>query len=203
MSDDFEKILYHDVIESIIAAMEAKDYHTADHSRRVGDMVLEICPLLGLSIKDTEEIHLAAHVHDIGKIGVPDYILSKPGPLSEMEWSIMKMHPVTGADILSHSSALEYISKIVLHHHERWDGKGYPFGLAGEKIPYGSRIITVCDSIDAMLSNRAYRNALTSEECKEEIRKNIEIMYDRSIAECILENWGNIVEGRKHDADNK
>ncbi|MDD3570113.1 MAG: HD domain-containing protein [Lachnospiraceae bacterium] len=203
MSDDFEKILYHDVIESIIAAMEAKDYHTADHSRRVGDMVLELCPLLGLSIKDTEEIHLAAHVHDIGKIGVPDYILSKPGPLSEMEWSIMKMHPVTGADILSHSSALEYISKIVKHHHERWDGKGYPLGLAGEKIPYGSRIITVCDSIDAMLSNRAYRSALTSQECKEEIRKNIEIMYDRSIAECVLSNWEYIVEGRKHNADNK
>lgn len=203
MSDDFEKILYHDVIESIIAAMEAKDYHTADHSRRVGDMVLEVCPLLGLSIKDTEEIHLAAHVHDIGKIGVPDYILSKPSALSDMEWNIMKMHPVTGADILSHSSALEYISKIVLHHHERWDGKGYPFGLAGEKIPYGSRIITVCDSIDAMLSDRAYRKALTSEECKKEIRKNIEIMYDRSIAECILSNWENIVEARKHPADNK
>lgn len=203
MSDDFEKILYHDVIESIIAAMEAKDYHTADHSRRVGDMVLEICPLLGLSIKDTEEIHLAAHVHDIGKIGVPDYILSKPSALSYMEWSIMKMHPVTGADILSRSSALEYISKIVLHHHERWDGNGYPFGLAGEKIPYGSRIITVCDSIDAMLSDRAYRKALTSQECKEEIRRNIGIMYDRSIAECVLSNWENIVEARKHTADDK
>lgn len=203
MSDDFEKILYHDVIESIIAAMEAKDYHTADHSRRVGDMVLEVCPLLGLSVKDTEEIHLAAHVHDIGKIGVPDYILSKPAALSEMEWSIMKMHPVTGADILSHSSALEYISKIVLHHHERWDGKGYPLGLAGEKIPYGSRIITVCDSIDAMLSDRAYRKALTSDECKIEIRKNIEIMYDRSIAECVLANWENVVEARMHTDDNK
>lgn len=201
MSNDLEKILYHDVIESIIAAMEAKDYHTADHSRRVGDMALVVCSLLGLPSKETEAIHLAAHVHDIGKIGVPDYILSKPTELSDMEWNIMKMHPATGADILSRSSALEYISKIVLNHHERWDGRGYPYGTSGECIPFGSRIIAVCDSIDAMLSDRAYRKALTEEECKKEIRNNIEIVYDRSIAECVLVNWERVVGARKQKTD--
>lgn len=196
MSEEFQKILYHDIIESIIAAMEAKDIFTANHSRRVGDMVLELCPLLGLSAKDTEEIHIAAHVHDIGKIGVPDYILSKPMKLTKLEWDIMRMHPVTGADILSRSPALEYISKIVLHHHERWDGKGYPYGLKGENIPYGARIVAICDSIDAMLSDRAYRKAMSSEECKKEIEKNKGIMYDASIAECVLCNWDTIINKR-------
>jgi len=199
ISEEFEKILYHDVIESIIAAMEAKDFHTANHSRRVGDMVLEICPMLGLSQKETEETHLAAHVHDIGKIGIPDYILSKPKPLNDIEWTSMKMHPVIGADILSHSTALSYISRIVLHHHERWDGKGYPFGLSGEKIPYGSRIIAVCDSIDAMLSDRAYRKAMPIERCMDEIKKNKGIIYDVSIADCVLENWDAITGKRKGD----
>lgn len=196
MTEEFQKILYHDVIESIIAAMEAKDIYTANHSRRVGDMVLELCPLLGLSTKDTEEIHLAAHVHDIGKIGVPDYILSKPTPLSKLEWDIMKMHPVTGADILSRSPALEYISKIVLHHHERWDGKGYPFGLKGEEIPFGARIVAVCDSIDAMLSDRAYRKAMHPKDCKVEIEKNRGTMYDSAIADVVLIHWDRIIGER-------
>jgi HD-GYP domain-containing protein (c-di-GMP phosphodiesterase class II) len=199
MTEEFLKILYHDVIESIVAAMEAKDIYTADHSRRVGDMVLALCPLLHLSEKNTEEIHLAAHVHDIGKIGIPDDILSKSSALTQSEWDMMKMHPVIGADILSRSSALEYISKIVLHHHERWDGKGYPFGLKGEEIPYGARIVAICDATDAMLSDRAYRKAIHPQECKAEMIKNRGIMYDPLILDVLLQHWEKVIGRRSHE----
>ncbi|MCX7657221.1 MAG: HD domain-containing protein [Oscillospiraceae bacterium] len=188
-----ESIIYHDLIESIAAALDAKDSYTAEHSLRVGNMSLRVCRFLKIPELDAEIIHIAGHVHDIGKIGVPDYILNKNGKLTEEEWEIIKRHPQIGAKILKKSQSLKEISKIVLHHHERYDGKGYPCGLKGEEIPYGSRIIAICDSIDAMLSKRAYRESLSVLACKSEIEKNIGFMYDKEIAVCVLENWDKIV----------
>jgi len=137
----------------------------------------------------TREIHIAGHLHDIGKIGIPDKVLLKPGRLNDEEWELMKQHPKIGADILAGAPKFARIAAIILHHHERFDGKGYPFGAKGEEIPLGSRIIAVCDSIDAMASSRAYRGALPLETVRSEIEKNSGLMYDPDVAKAMLDNW--------------
>ena len=180
---------YHEMVECITYALDARDPYTGNHSRRVSDMACFLCGKLGISHEETQEIHISGHLHDIGKIGVPDRVLLKPGKLNDEEWALMKKHPEIGADILSKSPHFSRIAAIILHHHERWDGKGYPFGAKGTEIPIGARIIAVCDSIDAMASARAYRKALPLDVVKSEIEKNIEIMYDPKIAQVALDNW--------------
>lgn len=180
---------YHEMVECITSALDARDPYTGNHSRRVSDMACFLCQKLGISHEETQEIHISGHLHDIGKIGVPDRVLLKPGKLNDEEWALMKKHPEIGADILSKSPHFSRIAAIILHHHERWDGKGYPFGAKGTEIPIGARIIAVCDSIDAMASARAYRKALPLDVVKSEIEKNIGIMYDPKIAQMALDNW--------------
>lgn len=180
---------YHEMVECITSALDARDPYTGNHSRRVSDMACFLCQKLGISHEETQEIHISGHLHDIGKIGVPDRVLLKPGKLNDEEWGLMKKHPEIGADILSKSPHFSRIAAIILHHHERWDGKGYPFGAKGTEIPIGARIIAVCDSIDAMASARAYRKALPLDVVKSEIEKNIGIMYDPKIAQVALDNW--------------
>ncbi len=190
MSCDCEPTFeYHEFVECITSALDARDPYTGDHSRRVSDMACFLSAKMSLSPLETQEIHIAGHLHDIGKIGVPDRVLLKPDRLNDEEWSLMKKHPEIGADILSRSEHFSRIAAIILHHHERWDGKGYPFGAIGEEIPLGARIIAVCDSIDAMASARAYRKALPLDICRSEIEKNTEIMYDPEIAWIALDNW--------------
>lgn len=184
----------HDLVDCITSALDARDPYTGNHSRRVSDMACELCHVLGLSGEATREIHIAGHLHDIGKIGIPDRVLLKPGRLDDEEWEMMKQHPKIGADILSGCHHFDRIAAIILHHHERFDGKGYPFGAKGEEIPLGSRIIAVCDSIDAMASNRAYRNALPLEKVREEIEKNSGVMYDPDVARAMLDNWRIVTE---------
>lgn len=186
-------IFYHDIIDCIIAALEARDRNTADHSRRVSDMCEQVCRLMQLSQDETEKIHMAAHVHDIGKIGIADSVLMKPGPLSEDEWKLVMEHPEIGANILSRSRGLSEIAHIVLCHHERWDGVGYPNKIKQEDIPLGARIIAICDSIDAMMSERAYRRSLTSEQCQNEIANNSGIIYDPAIVSVVTGNWESVV----------
>lgn len=183
---------YHEFVECITSALDARDPYTGDHSRRVSDMACFLSEKMKLSPLETQEIHIAGHLHDIGKIGVPDRVLLKPDRLDDEEWELMKKHPEIGADILSRSEHFSRIAAIILHHHERWDGKGYPFGAVGEEIPLGARIIAVCDSIDAMASARAYRKALPLDICRSEIEKNIGIMYDPEIARTALDNWGEL-----------
>lgn len=184
-----ENKVYHEFVDCITSALDARDPYTGNHSRRVSDMACMLCRLMKLSETETQEIHIAAHLHDIGKIGVPDAVLLKPAKLNDEEWELMKKHPQIGADILAKSEHFSRISAIILHHHERFDGKGYPFGAKGYEITLGSRIIAVCDSIDAMASARAYRKALPLEVCKGEIEKNIGLMYDKDIAEIMLSHW--------------
>lgn len=179
----------HELVECITSALDARDPYTGNHSRRVSDMACFLSARLGLSEDEVQEIHIAGHLHDIGKIGIPDRILLKEGRLDEDEWQIMKRHPEIGAQIISRSEHFARIAAILLHHHERWDGKGYPFGAKGEEIPLGARIIAVCDSIDAMASKRSYRNALPMEVVRAEIEKNSGIMYDPRIAQLALDNW--------------
>ena len=184
-----EEHIYHDIIESLVAALEVKDYYTSGHSERVAFMTNELSKLLGLKRVELEKIHIAAHLHDIGKIGVPDKVLNKEGKLLPHEWEYIKMHPEIGHNILSKSKKLKDISKIVLSHHERWDGKGYPNGLSKTNIPFGSRIIAVCDSIDAMMSDRPYREAMKFEECMREIFINKGSMFDPVVVDCIKDNY--------------
>lgn len=166
---------YHEIIECIVGALDAKDPYTAGHSQRVSDMALKVCELMSLEKSETEKIHIAAHLHDIGKIGVPDRVLNKTTRLNDEEWEAMKKHPKIGADILSKSIHLSELKYIVLCHHERFDGKGYPLGLKGDNIPFGARIIAVCDSIDAMTSDRSYRKAYSFDYCYKEIEKIAEL----------------------------
>ena len=172
----------HDLVECITSALDARDPYTGNHSRRV-------CHVLGMPEDITREIHIAGHLHDIGKIGIPDKVLLKPGRLNDEEWELMKQHSKIGADILAGALKFARIAAIILHHHERFDGKGYPFGAKGEEIPLGSRIIAVCDSIDAMASSRAYRGALPLETVRSEIEKNSGLMYDPDVAKAMLDNW--------------
>ncbi len=187
LSDDF--VLYHDIIQCLVGALEAKDLYTRGHSMRVGDMTYELARKIGLRGEELEFIHIAAHLHDIGKIGVPDEILNKEGQLTEDEWNTVKRHPEIGSNILNCSNKLRGISRLVLHHHERWDGKGYPCGIKGESIPLGSRIIAICDSIDAMTSSRPYRNSLSWELCKREIHSNKGKQFDPFLVDAVEELW--------------
>jgi len=193
MKEVFDSEIYHDIIESMTAALDAKDIYTAGHSTRVGNMAHKLGLALGITEEELEIVHIAGHLHDIGKIGVPDRVLNKKGKLDSEEWELMKKHPEIGYNILSKVKSLEMISYIVLHHHERWDGKGYPKGLYKEEIPTGSRIIAVCDSIDAMQSTRPYRKLISNDECRGEIIKNKGIMYEPAIVDCMIKNWNEIV----------
>lgn len=198
MSTNIKQIeQYHDLIAAIITALEERDSYTQCHSMRVADMSQLICKLMNLKDDETEIIHIAAHLHDIGKIGIDDAILRKKERLTDEEWQIIKSHSQKGYNILYKISSFSKIAKIVLHHHERFDGKGYPMGIENYEIPLGSRIIAIADSIDAMMSSRVYRKSMTSEKCKSEIEKNIGKMYDPDIAKLVLENWKEIVEIRK------
>lgn len=181
--------VFHDAIECLIAALEARDPYSQGHSQRVADMVYDLARKIGIRGKELEEIHIAAHLHDIGKIGVPDNILRKPGKLFPHEWAQMRRHPEIGYQILSKSALLKKIARIVLHHHERWDGKGYPAGLKGEAIPLGSRLIAVCDTIDAMTSNRPYRPALTWQDCLAEIKACKATQLDAVLVDAAEELW--------------
>lgn len=187
----------HELVECITSALDARDPYTGDHSRRVSDMACFLCRKMQMTESEVQEIHIAGHLHDIGKIGVPDRVLLKEGRLDDEEWQLMKKHPQIGAEIMSKSEQFTRIAAILLHHHERWDGRGYPFGAKGEEIPVGARVIAICDSIDAMASKRSYRNALPMETVREEIQKNIGIMYDPEIAKLALENWDELTADYK------
>lgn len=185
--------IYSDIMETMLLTLESKNLYIAKHSTRVGDMAYKLGGVLGMNEDELQAVYLGGNLHDIGKIGIPDKILNKKDGLDENELGIMKKHSQIGYDILSKSRYLNYISYLVLHTHERWDGKGYPNGLGGEEIPIEARIISICDSIDAMKSNRPYKRPMSDLECRQELIKNKGIMYDEKIVECIIENWCDIV----------
>lgn len=183
-----------ELISCLISIEEAKDAYTAHHSDRVQEISCMLAEFLGLSEATLQLISDAALLHDIGKVGVSDAILGKPSKLTIEEFAVIKQHPVIGARILMQSNYTQELVQVVLHHHERFDGKGYPEGIAGDDIPIGARIIAIADSIDAMTSKRCYRDALSLEYCRSEIEKNIGVMYDPAIARVALEHWNDIVD---------
>jgi HD-GYP domain-containing protein (c-di-GMP phosphodiesterase class II) len=168
----------YEIMKCLVATLEAKDVYTSGHANRVAYMAVDLCKLLKLSEVETVKIYMASELHDIGKIGVPDEILNKKGPLTNEEWKRIKAHSEIGYSILNKSQKLADISDLILYHHERWDGRGYPHNLKGENIPLGARIIAICDAIDAMKSDRCYRKGLSFKESYNEIISNKGTQFD-------------------------
>ena len=167
-------------------ALEMRDPYTAGHQQRVADLACAIANEMGLSEKQTNGIRTAAMIHDIGKICIPAQILSKPGKLNEIEFSLVKAHPGIGYDILKNIEFPWPIAQMVLQHHERIDGSGYPSGLAGSEILLEARILAVADVVEAMASHRPYRPALGLDKALEEISKNRGVLYDPEVTDACL-----------------
>jgi len=177
---------YINVIITLAKTLDAKDHYTKSHSENVDKFSVLIAKEMGLSLSEIEEIHRAALLHDIGKIAIPDSILLKPSGLTEVEYEIVKSHPVHAEEIISSIFFLQNTAKIIRHHHERYDGKGYPDGIAGEKIELGSRIIGVADALDAMTSDRPYRDALSLSEAAQQLEKGKGTQFDPNVADVML-----------------
>ncbi|MFA6133482.1 MAG: HD domain-containing phosphohydrolase [Phycisphaerae bacterium] len=171
-----------DSVRALVRAVEAKDPYTRRHSEQVAHYAVNLALALGLSATMIKSIRVASLLHDIGKIGVPDHILAKPGPLTAEEFYCVRNHPVLGAEILANITLFSKESLWVRHHHERWDGKGYPDGLTGENCPLASRIMQVADSIDAMLMERTYRAAYSVEKMIGELVRCAGTQFDPRIA---------------------
>jgi putative nucleotidyltransferase with HDIG domain len=163
--------------------IEAKDPYTKGHCGRVAAFSLVLAQESGYPPDDLEMLEFAAFLHDIGKIGVRDSVLLKPGPLDEEEWEHMRSHPAKGAEIASQIEILRPIMPAVRNHHERWDGKGYPDGMSGASIPLVARIVAIADAYDAMATDRPYKRGLPIEDCEALLRKNAATMYDPDLVE--------------------
>ncbi len=173
-------------IMTIVNTIDAKDEYTKGHSQRVSEYAAALAEELGLEADEIEQIRYIGLLHDIGKIGVPDAILNKPGRLNTTEFSLMKLHTLVGGEILRDIDSMENVDIGAKYHHERYDGKGYPEGLEGEEIPYVARIIGIADAYDAMTSHRVYRKRLSDEAVCEEIERCSGTQFDPKMAEAFL-----------------
>lgn len=174
------------MIQTLSTTIEAKDEYARGHSHRVAEYAALIAGELGWSSEEIMNLKYAAHLHDIGKIGIPDMLLNKPARLTPEEYSVIKEHTVIGAEILKNISLIPHVAEVARSHHEHYDGTGYPDGLAGEDIPLSARIVAIADSYDAMNSRRIYRNALPPEKIFEEIENNRGIQFDPELADIFL-----------------
>ena len=174
------------MMQSLSTTIEAKDEYTRGHSRRVAQYAALVAKSLGWTGQEIENIKSCAYLHDIGKIGIPDQILNKPGKLTNEEFNLIKQHTTIGQDILKDITIIPHIDEVTRSHHEHYDGTGYPDGLKGNEIPIQARIIALCDSYDAMNSKRIYRNALSFEQIKNEIKKNAGTQFDPEITNIFL-----------------
>ena len=189
LSESNEKLeqAYLDMIQTLRYTVEAKDSYTRGHSDRVSEYSVLIGKKLGLSEEELKTLRIGGLFHDIGKIGIPDRILLKTEKLTDDEYSEIKNHPSIGAHILGASSIFNNIIPIVKHHHERFDGRGYPSGLKGEEIPYMARIAALADTFDAMTSRRSYRNALELDVVLAEIERCKGTQFDPELADVFLD----------------
>jgi len=190
--DDLRSLFYN-TVETLVRTIQAKDQYTAGHSTRVSRYALMIADKLGLSTKDKHQLYLAAMLHDIGKIGVPDELLNNPGKLSDAEMERVRSHVQVGASMIEMLGEMHSIVPLIRHHHECYDGSGYPDGLKGEQIPLISRIIAVADMYDAMTSDRPYRKRRTHQFAVDEILAASGIKIDARVAEAFLEVLKDIV----------
>lgn len=187
-------------MQSLAGAIDAKDRYTKGHSQRVAMYSREIAGRYGYDEEKQEDVYFAGMLHDIGKIGIPNEIINKTGKLTDEEYEIIKTHPSIGGDILSNISEIPNIAIGARWHHERYDGKGYPDGLKGKNIPELARIIGVADAYDAMTSKRSYRDVLSQEIVRLEIKKGKGTQFDPVFAEIMLEM---IDEDKNYDMHEK
>jgi diguanylate cyclase (GGDEF)-like protein/putative nucleotidyltransferase with HDIG domain len=173
--------------EALAAALEAKDAYTADHAASIVAQAEAVARSMGLDADAMRDLRFAAVFHDIGKIAIPEAILHKPGPLDDSEREVMERHTIVGEQILAPVEFLTAVRRLVRHEHERWDGAGYPDGLAGEEIPLGSRIILVCDALHAMTSDRPYRKAMSLKRAVAELRRHAGTQFDPAVVEALLD----------------
>jgi cyclic di-GMP phosphodiesterase len=184
---------YGETLEALGEAIDLRDSETGGHSRRVSLYSLKILSRIGGTEQQFQSTAMGAWLHDIGKLGIPDAILLKPGPLTSEERLVMQRHPQIGFDLIKRIPFLAEAAEIILMHHERCDGSGYPLGLKGQDIPLGARIFAVSDTVDAMTSDRPYRSAKPFQEAREQIQRGSGKLYDAQVAETFLnipnETW--------------
>jgi putative nucleotidyltransferase with HDIG domain len=173
-------------LSALVAALDAREHETEAHSRRVGEYALHLAEVMGVGPEPREDIRKGALLHDVGKIGISDRILLKPGKLTPEEWTEMRKHPEIGFWILMGSRELRTASEIVISHHERWDGAGYPHHLLGTDIPLGARIFSVVDTFDALTSNRPYHRGESYGSARKEIETNAGTQFDPTVVEHFL-----------------
>jgi putative nucleotidyltransferase with HDIG domain len=201
-TDDLRKTLqqlrhsYDMTLQALVASLDAREHKTGNHSHRVSMYAIVLAKILGLKGRKMESISKGALLHDIGKLGIPDSILLKPGELTAEEWALMRTHPIIGYNILRDIDFLEPALDIVLNHHEQYDGKGYPSGLKGDEIPLAARVFFVVDAFDTMTIDRPYRKAISMEEASREIARCAGTQFDPGVVERFLEipqgEWQNI-----------
>jgi putative two-component system response regulator len=169
------------IIESLAAAVEAKDTVTSRHVRAVGQLGAALAVVVEPALADSEDFLFGCLLHDVGKIAVPEGILNKPGPLTAEEWSVMRQHPEHGMRMIASLGLERVAADVVRHHHERWDGDGYPSGLSGEQIPLPARIFAVCDALDAMTALRPYREPYPPQVAIDRVRVEAGSQFDPGV----------------------
>lgn len=186
MTRAFQELLMASMV-SLVTALEAKDKYTAGHSLRVAELATKMAEHRWGPSPQSREIDLAGKVHDVGKVGIREAVLGKPGRLTEEEFRHIQEHPAIGERILTPVDRLGNVARLARHHHERFDGKGYPDGLKGEDIPVGARILAIADTYDAMTSARPYRDPMKPEQAAAEIRKNLGTQFDATWGQLFLD----------------
>jgi putative nucleotidyltransferase with HDIG domain len=176
-----------DTVTSLAFAVDAKDQYTQNHSRKVAAYAVLLCRALNLNDKQTGEIRLGGILHDVGKVGIPESILNKAGPLNAEEWETMKAHPMLSARLLEPLRYIPAIQKIVQHHHEFFDGSGYPEKLAGEAIPIGARIVAIADAYDTITSERTYKRARSIDDALAELQRCAGTQFDPRLVEVFVD----------------
>ena len=195
---ELESLSLH-VVQTLAKTIDAKDSYTNGHSERVAEYSREIARRYGYDEDRQEEIYMMGLLHDVGKIGIPDDVINKPGKLTDEEFALIKQHPVKGAEILATVSEMPKLVTGARWHHERYNGKGYPDGLKGEEIPEEARIIAVADAYDAMTSHRSYRDIIPQDHVKSEIEKGIGSQFDEKFARIMLEMIAEDTEYTMHE----
>ncbi len=175
------------VLEGLVNAVDGKDHYTRAHSEHVARFALVLAESLGIEAQTKRLIRIAALLHDVGKIGIPDHVLRKPGPLDSKEQEMVRQHPLLSEMIMRETPHLTDVLDAVRHHHERYDGRGYPRGLRGEDIPYIARILCIADSFSAMITDRPYRKALPLGDAFEELRKGAGSQFDPALVEPFID----------------
>ena len=174
---------YLDMIKTLAFVVEAKDPGTRAHLERTHDYAVALAEVVDPELAADERLRYGFLLHDVGKIGVPEAVLNKPGPLDDEEWEVMRTHPLLGEQMVAGIKSLGHAVAVIRSHHERWDGDGYPHGLAGEAIPVGARIFAVADAFDAMTTARAYRQPIPLDQALQEIRRHARAQFDPTASE--------------------